>query len=122
MKVYLGGSKGEWRKHLMQEYNMEFYDPFSDSQRSILEFTQKDLEEIRNSDVIFVVINYPVYTSACAEIGYAFAFKKPVILVFLLKDFIDPMIMVMSRKVFTDYEKAVDWLSKYIEETERNNK
>jgi nucleoside 2-deoxyribosyltransferase len=115
VKVYLGGSKGEWRKKLMQEYNMNFYDPFSDSQHSILEFTKKDLEEIRNSDVIFVVIDYPVYTSVCAEIGYAFAFNKPIILVFLLKDFIDPMIMVMSRKVFTDYEKAVNWLCKYAE-------
>lgn len=114
VRVYLGGSRGKWRSYFAKMFpECECYNPFTHSkQTALMDFAKEDLEAIKNSDVIFLYINYRVYTGACVEAGYAYALGKPVVLVFCLKGYIDPLLLGVSRKVFTDIESAMEWFHK----------
>lgn len=112
MRVYLGGCKGDWRHKFKRRFpKWECYDPFKDSRQSCLaEFTLDDLEAIRKSNLVFFVLNYKYFTGSCIEAGYAFALKKPVVLVFLLQGRLPPMFAAISLRVFTDFKQALDWV------------
>lgn len=115
-RIYLGGSRGKWREKFRKEISdLECYDPFLQSkQLNLASFTKEDLEVIKNSDIVFFCINYPIYTGACVEAGYAHALGKEIILVFLLKGYTDPLLLGISRKVFTDFDIALKWFKNYI--------
>jgi len=114
LRVYLGGSKGTWRRKFAKEnQDCECYDPFKHSkQTALVSFTQKDLQAVKETDVLFIYINYKIYTGSCIEAGFAFARGIPIILVFELKGYIDPLLLGISRKVFTDLDSAIDWFKK----------
>lgn len=113
VKVYLGGSRGDWREKFAKENpDVECYDPFKHKQESLMDFSKNDLSQIENSDVVFFYINYHVYTGACVEAGYAYAREVPIVLVFALKGYIDPLLLGVSRKVFTDLESGIEWFKK----------
>lgn len=116
MKVYLGGSLGDWRKKVKKIRGVEVYDPFKDScQLSLYQFTGEDLKGIAQSDVAFFYINYHCYTGSCVEAGYAHALGKEVILVFEYKGHVDAMLLGVCRKVFTDLDTALEWFKGYVE-------
>lgn len=114
VRIYLGGSRGNWRE-IFQRLNpdVECYDPFKHSrQRALIDFGSDDFWAIRDSDIVFLLINYPVFTGACIEAGYAYALGKPIILVFELKGYIEPLLLGVSRKIFTDFNSALEWFKK----------
>ncbi len=84
-QVYLAGGKSQgWRKQVKRRWGdlAETFDPFTQSRQSAAyEFTNDDLEAIRQSDLVFAVVDYPVYTGVSAEVGFAHALGIPVILV-----------------------------------------
>lgn len=113
MRVYLGGSKGNWRAKFKRRFpNWECYDPFKESRQGCLaEFTLDDLEAIRKSKLVFFLINYRTHTGSCIEAGYAYASHKPIVTVWLLEGRIEPMFCGISLRLFTDFKKALDWVS-----------
>lgn len=114
VRVYLGGSRGNWRE-IFQKLNpdVECYDPFKHSRQTALkDFATDDLRAIEDSDVVFFLINYPVFTGACVEAGYAYALGKPIVLVYDLKGYIDPLLLAVSRKIFTDFNTALEWFKR----------
>lgn len=119
MKIYLGGSRGNWRENLKnhlkaEDPTIEFLEPFKVSKLALMDYTRDDLDAIKESDLVFFHINYHIYTGGCLEAGYAYALKKPIILVFNHAGYIDPMLLAVSRKVFTDIESAIKWFKGYI--------
>jgi len=111
VRVYLGGCKGNWREKFIEENpDCLCYDPFRHSpQGALMIFTKADLDAIKDSDVVVFYIAYHIYTGACLEAGYAHALGKPIVLIFTLKGYIDPLLLGVSRKVFTDLDLAIEW-------------
>ena len=116
MRVYLGGCKGDWRIRFKQALpEFECYDPFKHSnQQAISTFVWQDLEAIKASDMVIFYIDYPRFTGACVEAGYAFALNKPIILVYTLRGRVDEMLLGVSKKVFTDLDSAIERFKKGI--------
>jgi len=114
MIVYLGGSKGVWRKEVEKAFpKWVCINPFDGDQRSLATFTVWDLECIECSDIILFLINYPVYTGSCLEAGFAYAKGKPIYLVWNLKnERIDPMLLGVSYRVFLDLNSAIKYLKR----------
>lgn len=114
MIVYLGGSKGTWRKKVKEAFpNWSCINPFDGDQRSLATFTSGDLESIESSDIIVFLINYPFYTGACLEAGFAFAKNKPIYLIWKLKDGrMDSMLLGVSYAVFLDLDSAIKYLKR----------
>lgn len=85
-KVYLAGGKSQgWRRRvrlMWRQYDVETHDPFTQSrQGAAYEFTNDDLQAIRESDIVFAVVDYPVFTGLAAEVGFAHALGIPVFIV-----------------------------------------
>jgi len=119
MKIYLAGCRGKWREIIKSHFDpkdstIEFLEPFGNKKQAIVDYVKEDLEYVEQSDIIFMLLSYHVYTGACVEAGYAYALGKPVILVFAQKGYIDPLLLAVSRKVFTDLDSAIDWFKDYI--------
>ena len=114
--VYLGGCQGRWRDKVKEELpDVYCVDPFKDcNQTAIYTFVSKDLAAIEGSDACLFLINYEVYSGACVEIGYAAALGKPIILVYLLRGRVDPMMIGVSRGVYTDLEPAIEKLRRIL--------
>ena len=115
IRVYLGGCKGDWREKVKEALPKEFeyFDPFKHSdQNAIIEFVKQDLEAIRRSDLVIFHIGYRIFTGACVEAGYAYALGKPIILIFTLEGRVDPMLLGISQRVFTNLDSAIERLSK----------
>jgi nucleoside 2-deoxyribosyltransferase len=113
-RVYLAGSKSDWRKQVTRSWRgvAETYDPFSDSrQGATYEFANDDLEAIRNSDLVFAVVDYHVFTGLAVEVGFAHALGIPVILVWgdskLMR--VDTFLVGCSAALFTDIPYAAKW-------------
>ena len=83
--VYLaGGRNQDWRKMVVRLWAGKAYNfnPFGDSrQGAAYEFTNDDLQAIRDSDIVFAVVDYPVFTGLAAEVGFAHALGIPVFIV-----------------------------------------
>jgi len=114
IRVYLGGSRGDWRERFIKENpDCLCYDPFKHTpQTALMNYAKIDLDAIKDSDIVFFYINDHVYSGACVEAGYASALGKPIILVFNLKGYIDPLLLGVSHKVFTDLDSAIEWFKK----------
>jgi len=114
MKVYLGGTKGIWRKLFKRRFPKWIcYDPFEQSdQTCVASFTTQDLKVVKESDIVFFVINYGYFEGSCVEAGYAFALGKPIFLVFLLKTKLPSMFVGISKRVFVDFDEALEYLER----------
>jgi len=117
MKVYLGGSMGNWRKKFRKKFpQWDYYDPFKDSNQSCLAgFTVDDLNAIDDCDLVIFYIDYPDHRGSCVEAGYAFAKGKKIITIWLHKGMAPSMLFGVSRRIFTDFEEAIKWMEKRYE-------
>lgn len=76
MKVYLsGGLKSNWQDKVMGRIHddVKFFDPREHDYLSPEDYTERDLEMIKNSDIIFAYIekDNPMPIGLALEIGYA---------------------------------------------------
>jgi len=108
IRIYLAGSKGPWRDNFKALFpKIDFIVPFKDSkQDALIYFVSEDLEAIKKSDMMIIYINYPIYTGVCVEAGYAFALGKEIWLIWDLKGRIEPFLLGISSKIFTDLNSA----------------
>jgi len=114
MKIYLGGCRGKWREKIQAIPGVEGIDPFKGKEYALMDFTREDLDAIKESDMVIFHLTYHIFTGACVEAGYAYALKKPIILIFGQKGYIEPLLLAVSRKVFTDIDSAIEWLKEYL--------
>ncbi len=117
-KVYLaGGISQAWRKRVSRKWRglAKTFDPFTDSrQGAVYEFTNDDLEAVRDSDLVFAVVDYHVYTGLAAEVGFAHALGIPVILVWDVSSPTTPkrvetFITACSAALFVDVDEAAEF-------------
>lgn len=117
-KIYLGGSKGEWRKTLTDKFGdiFKFYNPFTDSSNNgIYAFTTDNLTAIDDCDVVLFYINYHRYGGGCVEAGYARAKGKPILLIFDVEtERIEPELIAVANIVSTNFEETVKAFEKQI--------
>lgn len=84
-RIYLGGGKSDFRKKL--SYRRAFdsvvlIDPFTHSRQAApYQFVNDDLALIAGADLMLAVVDYHRYTGLAAEVGYAHALGKPIVLV-----------------------------------------
>lgn len=111
--VYLAGSMSGWRPEVAAQWGERAItiNPFEDTpQGSIAEFTQGDLDQIRQSSILFGVLDYPkAYTGMALEFGFARGLEIPCIYVHLNGDRVDSMMAGVSAAVFTDLNKAAEF-------------
>lgn len=112
MKVYLGGSKGDWRTKIIDSFpNWGFYNPFTDSrQQAITEYTVDDLDAIRDCDLVLFYLNYERCYGACVEGGFAYALEIPIISIFDFKGRLPELLVGVSEYIFTDLDRTIEFL------------
>lgn len=113
-RVYLAGGKSEeWRLEFKSRFyrKLDGFDPMTESrQGAIYAFTEDDLQAVNDSQLVFGVVDYPVYTGMALEWGYAAAMEIPTLLVWTLKGRVDSMMAGTSTWLFTDTETAFDFV------------
>lgn len=85
-KVYLAGGFSDWRekvKAIYLGYNIEFFDPKLKPDKHWSEYGTWDIHYVKQCDICFAYMdkNNPSGYGLSAEIGYAKALNKTVILV-----------------------------------------
>jgi nucleoside 2-deoxyribosyltransferase len=116
IKLYLAGSRGDWREKVKADPRFKTFSPFN-ADTNLAQFTVQDLAYVDKADTVLIYISYPVYGGACVEAGYASAKGKPVILVWKLDDErVEPLLLGVSRGVYTSLDKALDFICRINEE------
>ena len=103
-RIYLAGSKNKWRKGFSYRRafdSVALIDPFNHSrQGAAYQFVNDDLEYIEGADLVFAVIDYPRHSGTIAEIAYAHALKKPIVLTWSLPGRLNMFTASMASFVF----------------------
>jgi nucleoside 2-deoxyribosyltransferase len=114
MKIYLsGGFYSGWQKMVkMGAPNHEYFNPETNSgQQAISDFVVADLRGIDWCELVFAFKEKasPYHTGLAAELGYAFARGKIIILVDDL-DRIDGFLAGLSKRVYHSLDAAIIYL------------
>lgn len=83
-KVYLAGGFSEWRDKVQELTNVEFYNPERrPNHPHWSEYGAWDIHFVKQCDICFAFLdkNNPSGYGLCAEVGYAKALNKTVILI-----------------------------------------
>jgi nucleoside 2-deoxyribosyltransferase len=82
-KVYLAGGFSDWREKVKKLSNVEFYDPQLKPDKHWSEYGTWDVHYIKQCDICFAYLEKtnPSGYGLSAEIGYAKALNKTVILI-----------------------------------------
>jgi nucleoside 2-deoxyribosyltransferase len=112
-KFYLaGGFYGSWKDRLRDEcVGLKSYDPERDSgQQAIYGFVSDDLDAIDPRDgVIARWDTYPHLEGLMAEIGYAVAKDKPVLLILDGVTVPNPFVLGLAKRVFVGMDAFIAW-------------
>jgi len=114
MRIYLaGGFYSNWQDKVRQSaINHEYYNPELDSkQTAICDFVSSDLKAIDWCDLLFVYKQRtnPTACGLSAEMGYAYAKGKPIVLVDD-NDRIDSFLAGLSQRIYTNLDSAIEYL------------
>jgi nucleoside 2-deoxyribosyltransferase len=82
-KVYLAGGFSNWRDKVMALTNIEFFEPVSKPDKHYSEYGTWDIHFVKQCDICFAYMDKdnPSGYGLAAEIGYAKALNKTVILI-----------------------------------------
>lgn len=99
------------------------FNPFTDGRQGVIyQFVNDDLEAIRNSEVVFAVVDYHVYSGLAAEVGFAHALGIPIVLVWdvsskYVPKRMDSFVVGCSTAVFIDVDEAAAFTKRrYLDE------
>lgn len=118
-KVYLaGGFHSDWRNKFHDSIGFEFFYPGKKGLTEIQEYGTWDIYFIKQCDICFAYLDKdnPSGYGLAAEIGYAKALNKTVILV------IEPghpkaryfeFLMCFADAIYDDLDKAIEYLSNF---------
>jgi len=115
VNIYLsGGFYSGWQSQVKQGApSHEYFNPETDSQQiAICGFVSEDIAGIDWCDLLLAYkqTSSPYHTGLAAEIGYAYAKGKIIILVDEF-DRIDGFLAGMSKRVYNNLQSAIDYLS-----------
>lgn len=113
MLVYLAGCKGDWREKYIKKFpKWTLIDPFIASpQEAICKFTSADLNYVANCDMIIMNIIQEEHSGSLIEAGAAYAWEKPIILIWQVKGRLDSMLLGISKYVFNDEEAVMQFIA-----------
>lgn len=118
MKVYLsGGMRSGWQDSLPLVDGVKYLDPRIESPQSLTmrAFVDKDIELVKESDVVFLYMeeSNPTGYGAIWECAVAVENNIPIIAVWE-KDYIDPFIACNSLYLYRTFESGKDRLKSYL--------
>jgi len=114
MRIYLaGGFYSDWKDKVKQGAPSHlYYDPEDGSkQNAVCDFVPGDLRGIDWSELV-LVYKQKTNPTACglsAEMGYAYAKGKPIVLVDD-NDRIDSFLAGLSQRIYTNLDSAIEYL------------
>lgn len=118
MKVYLsGGMKSGWQQMIPYIDGVEYLDPRVESPQNLTmqQFVYKDIELVKESDLVFLYMekSNPTGYGAIWECAVVVENKIPIIAVWE-KDYIDPFIACNSLYLYNSLESGVQRLERYL--------
>ncbi len=118
MLVYLsGGMQSDWQDNVPKLPDVEHFDPRIHSPQfgSAIEFVDKDIQAVKTSDLVFCYIEKenPSGIGAAWECAVAKEEGIPIITVWE-KDYIDPFFACNSLYLYSNFNKGVERLVKYL--------
>lgn len=103
-RIYLAGSKNTWRKGFSYQRAFDsvvLIDPFEHSRQGApYQFVNDDLAFIEGADLVFAVIDYEKHAGTVAEIAYAHALGKPIVMTWALEGRVNMFTLSMCSFVF----------------------
>lgn len=119
MKIYLsGGMRSGWQDNVPEIKGVSYLDPRIESPQNLtmLDFVKKDIELVKESDLVFLYMEKtnPTGYGAIWECAVAVENNIPIIAVWE-KDYVDPFIACNSLYLYNTIESGLERLRKYIE-------
>ncbi len=103
-RIYLAGSKSKWRTGFSYRRGFDsvvLIDPFVHARQGApYQFVNDDLALVESADLVFAVIDYPEHSGTIAEIAYAHALEKPIVLTWSLQGRLNMFTASMASFVF----------------------
>lgn len=118
-KVYLaGGFDSQWRSKIKSLSNVIFFDPQFKPDKHWSEYGTWDIHYIKQCDIVFgyMGVTNPSGYGLSAELGYARALNKTVILVLEsghAKDRYLQFLKIMADVVYDDMDKGIEFLKTF---------